>query len=117
MSIQTGQSGHSITPVVATPIARLVNGEDAARNAHPYIASIKLVLSTITVHNCGGTILSPTWLLTAANCEASLPGADFTVKVVAGILDVNEAGVERVVVDFVVHPKFEGWVVVKWRVI
>lgn len=45
----------------------VVNGTNADIANHPYIVSVR----SGTSHNCGGSILSPTWVLCAAHCSGS----------------------------------------------
>jgi len=50
------------------PQSRIINGVDAKPGAWPWIAS----LQHNNRHFCGGTLLTPTWVLTASHCVGSM---------------------------------------------
>lgn len=57
----------STSPAYGWSSGRIVGGQQAARHSAPWIVTIQWGLGTPSQH-CGGSILSPAWVLTAAHC-------------------------------------------------
>ncbi|WP_454061070.1 DVUA0089 family protein [Candidatus Nitrospira salsa] len=69
---------------------RIVGGEPAERGDYPWAASIALVRQNGSLFSfCGGSLISPKWVLTAAHCTVQLGH-----KVILGRLNLNESGGE-----------------------
>lgn len=86
---------------------RITGGADAARNQFPYQVSFQLEMFGEFDHYCGGSILSPTFVLTAGHCINDIYSLE-RLRVVAGILDLSEEGVIVGVAETLVHPDYEA---------
>lgn len=53
----------------------IVGGAAATSGQHPYIVSLQR-----TSHFCGGTIIAPTWILTAAHCVTGLAASALNIR-------------------------------------
>ncbi|XP_049855550.1 chymotrypsin-like elastase family member 1 [Schistocerca gregaria] len=63
---------------------RIYGGEDAVPGEAPFIVSLQLLLGERLYHNCGGSIITTTAVLTAAHCTS-----DLLVVAVAGAYNIS----------------------------
>ncbi|KAF5287789.1 hypothetical protein FQA39_LY15725 [Lamprigera yunnana] len=81
---------------------KIVGGEAASPGQFPYQISLRYRGS----HNCGGSIINPGTILTAAHCLDGF-GKDF-MTVVVGTNHVSEGGVEHSVLSAVFHAQYNA---------
>ncbi|KAM6296250.1 chymotrypsin-C [Aegotheles albertisi] len=91
---------------------RVVGGEDARAHSWPWQISLQYSRSGQWYHTCGGTLIDPSWVLTAAHCISSSQ----TYRVVLGKQDLSvedepgsvAMGVEKIIV----HEKWNSLLIV-----
>ncbi|XP_046541483.1 ovochymase-2 [Equus quagga] len=84
--------------------SRIVGGSQVEKGSYPWQVSLKRRQK----HICGGTIISPQWVITAAHCVANRNIA-LTLNVTAGEYDLNhtEPGEQTLTIEtIIVHPHF-----------
>ncbi|XP_006004603.1 elastase-1-like [Latimeria chalumnae] len=88
---------------------RVINGENAARNAWPWQISMQYTYNGANgwYHMCGGSLISPKWVMTAAHCVDDVNGMILRI----GLGDYNlfsfEGGEQFKPIDLIIsHP---GW--------
>ena len=88
---------------VARPATAIVNGSAADEGEHPFMASLQ---DGSGFAFCGGSVISSTWVLTAAHCVEGDDGSDLWV--VTGRTDLGDTSTgQRIkVAKVVVHPAY-----------
>ncbi|KAJ8945722.1 hypothetical protein NQ314_009084 [Rhamnusium bicolor] len=96
----------------AAPNGRIVGGFDANRGQFPYICSLQLGVLSVRSHSCGCSLLTPTWIVTAAHCFTEAPSIA-SHYVLLGVLYLNDTNVERQEIrigSYYLHEDYEGGV-------
>lgn len=83
---------------------KLVNGIATTIEEYPHAISMR----TYNNHMCGGSIISPTHILTAAHCLYSLknPTERRGVTIVTGTTNLNQGGEVYQIADIFVHERY-----------
>ncbi|XP_050717480.1 trypsin-1-like isoform X3 [Eriocheir sinensis] len=88
--------------------SRIVGGQEAAKGQLPYQVSFQEKILGVWFHFCGGVVIAPNFVMTAAHC---VEGGDFTsprgLRVVTGGLDLeaSEASEQVADINFIIeHP-------------
>ncbi|MGE3598124.1 MAG: serine protease [Dehalococcoidia bacterium] len=86
-----------------------MGGEPAATGAWPWAASLQITQSNGTFL-CGGSLIAPAWILTAAHCVTQSNGtqpAAANVRAILGRILRNGAGGEEIVgAEIIRHPQY-----------
>lgn len=87
--------------------SRIVGGEETAEHQYPWMVSILRECGNEFCHVCGGTIISPAWILTSAHCVSSVPIEE--MGILLGDHNLYELSYEQKFVraaEKVTHPDF-----------
>ena len=88
---------------VARPATAIVNGSASAEGAHPFMASLQ---DGTGFAFCGGSVISSTWVLTAAHCVEGDDGSDLWVVTGRNDLSDESRGQRIKVSQVLVHPAY-----------
>ncbi|XP_059844635.1 granzyme K-like [Hypanus sabinus] len=83
--------------MVYDPGAKIIGGHEVKRHARPYIVSLqKHIRGNYTFHYCGGALIRPNWVLTAAHCEITIAsGQDLLAVLGAHVCSKIETSQQR----------------------
>ncbi|XP_045510208.1 chymotrypsin-1-like [Colias croceus] len=87
----------------SNPATRIIGGEDAEEGAFPYQVSLRRT-PDLSEHQCGGTLIRPTFVLTAAHCTYGLPAN--RVRVVVGTNTISSGGTMYTVTKIINHENY-----------
>lgn len=79
----------AILPNTDNQNSRIFNGHNASPHSAPYMVSLQIESFGTRFHNCGGSIIAPSWVVTAAHCL--LGNIPLTLQLVAGRHNIHIA--------------------------
>ncbi|XP_029429206.1 transmembrane protease serine 13 isoform X2 [Rhinatrema bivittatum] len=88
--------------------SRIIGGTAAELGKWPWQISLHYPSGLSTVHVCGGTLIAPRWVLTAAHCFfESTQYTPANWQVYAGIINQNKLNNRADVADIIVHDSYD----------
>lgn len=84
------------------PNERIFNGYSASTNQFPYQVSVRTIAPSGGASICGGSIISATWVLSAAHC--TINGVQFVLRF--GTLNLNAGGQSHTSFRAISHPNY-----------
>lgn len=91
----------------AMPIPKIVGGQQATRGAYPWMtALVERGQTPVNGQFCGGALIHPQWVLSAAHCVEGMSAASLDVIVGGHDLRASGDGTRVAVSQIVIHPRF-----------
>jgi hypothetical protein len=94
-----------------TAAPRVINGSDASSGQYPFMASLHYADSTpYYSHFCGGALIAPNKVITAAHCALDFIGYESRLRVALNLTKFStDVGEVHEVKSILVHNDYDGW--------
>lgn len=103
-----GTATLAATALGATPSSAIVGGSSVPDGQHAFMASLQTAGSEGSDgHFCGGSVVAPQWVLTAAHCMVDTDPSDIQVAVGRTDLTDSSRGQTLTADRILVHPDYE----------
>ncbi|HEX8003544.1 MAG TPA: serine protease [Mycobacteriales bacterium] len=95
------------TATLFTPASAVIGGSNAPEGAYPFMAAI---VDNTDFQFCGGSVISSSYVLTAAHCVEGINASKEAIYVITGRTNLsNTSQGQRIRVSAIsVHPKWDG---------
>lgn len=87
----------------------IINGVPARQKQFPFQVSILKTSQNSSFHWCGGSILSTSWIVTAAHCfDPKKPQKPQNYKIVVGSIYFTHGGKEHELEKVIIYPEYRN---------
>jgi trypsin len=88
------------------PRAKIFNGGEAKAHSLPFQVALRLKFRSVSEVFCGGSLISPNYVLTAAHCTGNIQASDLLV--IVGLHNLRDQGEKILVEEIIQHRAFSG---------
>ena len=107
-SLKLDESAGILNALTASRVTpRIVGGRPAQRNEYPWMVALFYSdCNPIDCQFCGGALVRPNWVITAAHCAATVGGST-PIDVFLGSTDLKDQGERIRVAEVIIHEDFD----------
>ncbi|KAF2354596.1 Serine proteases trypsin domain [Trinorchestia longiramus] len=99
---------HDLEKKTLQPSGRIIGGSPVPYGAYPWTANMELKYGEQSHHHCGGAIIGPHHVLTAAHCVKGFKTSEFSIKVGDDSRSTPDENEQTFDIDkWIIHPMFQ----------